>query len=79
MRGTDSSTWECEYEVLAAMLRGAPRVPWSAPKNSAARRAAVRELVVALEDLAQRTRDERSRELWSRALVRAQDLHQDDA
>jgi hypothetical protein len=77
MKGAELK-WEREYEALAAMLRGAPRVPWSAPKNAAARRAAVSELVFALEEWAKRARDEHSRRVWSIALERAQKLHRSE-
>ena len=76
MRSADAS-WEREYESLAAMLRGAPRVPWSAPRHPVARRAAARELVLALEESARRAGDERARRVWSSALERARRL--DDA
>ncbi|MDQ3034315.1 MAG: hypothetical protein M3Y87_18045 [Myxococcota bacterium] len=67
-------SWEREYEALAALLRGAPRVPWSAPTEPAARRAAAGELVLALEESARRAGDERARRLWSSALERARVL-----
>lgn len=67
-------TWEREYEALAAMLRGAPRVPWSAPRTASARRAAAHELVVALEHSARLARDEPARALWTDALERAREI-----
>lgn len=73
MRSAEA-TWEQEYEALAAMLRGAPRVPWSAPRSAAARRAAAHELVRALEDSARLARDEPARALWTDALQRAREI-----
>ncbi|UJR78865.1 hypothetical protein [Sandaracinus amylolyticus] len=70
----DDGAWAREYERIAAMLRGAANVPWSAPRGWAHRRNAAREMVAALGESVKRARDAYARESWAAALDRAREL-----
>ncbi|WP_157069462.1 hypothetical protein [Sandaracinus amylolyticus] len=70
----DDGAWAREYERIAAMLRGAARVPWSAPRSWSQRRQAARELVAAVTESVKLARDTYAREPWTAALARAREL-----
>lgn len=72
--GREDGAWAREYERIAAMLRGAARVPWSAPRTWSQRRQAAREMIAALAESVRRARDERAREAWTAAMARADEF-----